>query len=224
MATSWAFVTGEPIQRKSTPSSVLTCHLAYFERSPEAAFGVVDRSLFESRLREQMEARQPAGPEDTAWYALRNTIYAAGCRVQLSELEYLSPLAKAQESSWRYFENALSVLPDLLYPWTDAMAIHALLLMVSSPSISHNNIPLMRRPELVQWWTLHSIFGLHTCLPRRAASADQRTRPEFVGEPNAGSNRRKFWRLVILDHLLARETNRTCARLPLCRCSLDPRI
>lgn len=171
-----------------------------------------------------MEAGQSAGPEDTAWYALRNTIYAAGCRVQLSELEYLSPLAKAQESSWRYFENALSVLPDLLYPWTDPMAIHALLLMVSSPLTPHNNIPLIRRSELVQWWTLHAIFGLHTCLPRRPASADPRTRPEFVGESNAGSNRREFRRLAILDHLLARETNRTCAWLPICWCSFDPPI
>ncbi|KIW30212.1 uncharacterized protein PV07_05971 [Cladophialophora immunda] len=119
---------------------------AYFEQSPEAVFGIVDRTSFETQLRRHFNDPSPVHSEDPAWYALRNTVYAAGCRMLLSEVEYSSTFAGAQEPSGNFFENALSVLSELLYPREDLEAVQAVVLMtlycggLSSPSIDHTLI------------------------------------------------------------------------------------
>lgn len=70
---------------------------------------------------------------DPGWYALRNAVYAIGSRLALSEDALPASYAAAQDTSWKYFENALSVHIELLYMPTDSMAVEALLLMVALP-------------------------------------------------------------------------------------------
>jgi hypothetical protein len=105
--------------------------VAFFEKSPEAPLIVLSRSRFEARLKSQPGVNPSVDTDDPAWWAIRNTVYAAGCRMLLARLEYSSTFAEAQSESWKYFKNALSVLPDLLHPRFDLEAIRALLLMVS---------------------------------------------------------------------------------------------
>lgn len=67
--------------------------------------------------------------DDPSWYALRNVVYASGCRIKASKTEsYL----EACEASWGYFENALSVYADLLFLESSMVAMQALVLMVTS--------------------------------------------------------------------------------------------
>jgi hypothetical protein len=105
--------------------------LAYFDKSTEAAFAVLSRPAFETQLNIQFESNAHGHDADAAWYATCNVVYAAGCRVLLSRLDYSSTFIEARETSQKYFRNALSVLPDLLSPRADLEAIRALLLMVS---------------------------------------------------------------------------------------------
>lgn len=104
---------------------------AYFEKSTEVAFAVLNRAVFETRLKTHFESGQSGLNSDPAWYATCNVVYAAGCRVLLSRLDYSSTFTEARETSQKYFTNAFSVLPALLSPRTDLEGIRAVLLMVS---------------------------------------------------------------------------------------------
>jgi hypothetical protein len=89
----------------------------------------VGRASFEARLRENF--RDGAKLEaDPAWYALRNIIYAYGCRIVSSKDSHQRTFAESRAQAWRYFNNALSVHTDLIYKQTDLSAIQALLVMV----------------------------------------------------------------------------------------------
>lgn len=99
-------------------------HSAYFEEAPEIAFGIVDRPWFESRLRAHISATIP---DDKAWYALRNVLWACGCRIMLSKT---ASFREASQASWALFENALSVYTEVLFLRTSMMAVQALILMV----------------------------------------------------------------------------------------------
>jgi hypothetical protein len=103
--------------------------VAYFENSFDALLGVVDRSTFETRLRSFFN-HKPTLQDDPAWYALRHTVYASGCRIALSKQSPLAPFAEAQERAWQFFENALSVHTELLYCATSLVAVQALTAMV----------------------------------------------------------------------------------------------
>lgn len=99
---------------------------AYFEEAPEVAFGVVERSRFEARLRAHFDGTMP---DDKAWYALRNVLWATGCRALLAKtVGYL----KASQASWAFFENALSVHTEILFLRTSMMAVQAIILMVAN--------------------------------------------------------------------------------------------
>ncbi|OAG35273.1 hypothetical protein AYO21_10544 [Fonsecaea monophora] len=103
---------------------------AFFDQGLDAIFGCIHRQAFEQKLRAQFESKLPSGPaQDAAWYALRNTVYAAGCRITLSEGAYPSAFFEARTQAWRYFENALSVHTDLIYGRSGITAIQALLSM-----------------------------------------------------------------------------------------------
>ena len=130
----------QPLPQPTLKVRLLTpiCHFtlpnrtpAFFEKSPEGPLIVLSRSSFEARLKNQPGASTSVDTDDPAWWAIRNTVYAAGCRMLLARLEYSSTFAEAQSESWKYFKNALSVLPDLLHPRFDLEGIRALLLMVS---------------------------------------------------------------------------------------------
>jgi hypothetical protein len=99
---------------------------AYFEESFEATFQTVDQQKFEARLEEQH--KRTSQGDDPAWYALRNIVFAFGCRIVSFKSHSWT---EAQDFSHGYFENALSVEPDLLHGPSRMVAIQALLVMVS---------------------------------------------------------------------------------------------
>lgn len=98
---------------------------AYFDGASDAVFGIVNRSWFENRL--QSHLSNPRAEEDPAWYALRNAIYASGCRLELSKR---CTFREAYQAGWSFFENALSVHTELLYFRTSLLAVEALTVMV----------------------------------------------------------------------------------------------
>lgn len=73
---------------------------------------------------------QQSSSADKAWYALRNTVYALGCRVALSLESGPAGYAESRSQSWRYFENALAVATDLMYGRAEVTSVRALILMV----------------------------------------------------------------------------------------------
>lgn len=112
----------------ATTNLVLTS--AYFEECHYVVFGIPYRPAFEARLRSQF-AQDPEFEDDASWFALRNTVYASGCRIMLSKQASVT-FSEAQSQAWLYFENALSVHTELLYTPTGLTAVQALALMVST--------------------------------------------------------------------------------------------
>ena len=114
---------------------------AYFERSVDSMFGVVHRPEFESHMRSKPDNRQD---EDPAWYALRNMVYASGCRLHHS-VHYDASFSDIQEEAWGYFSNALLVHSELLLRRPSIQAIRALLAMVSTALGPHDDLNLMNQ-------------------------------------------------------------------------------
>jgi len=98
---------------------------AYFEGAHEVAFGVVHRAWFEARLRTHFEVG--SNDDDASWFALRNVIYAAGYRLELSRTK---TFREACQASWGWFENALSAHTEILHYRTSLVGVQALILMV----------------------------------------------------------------------------------------------
>ena len=90
----------------------------------EEAFGVVERPWFEFRLRAHFHGTMS---DDKAFYALRNVIWAYGCRIMLSKT---ASFHEASQASWALFENALSVHTEILFVRASMVAVQALILMV----------------------------------------------------------------------------------------------
>ncbi|KAL4940597.1 fungal-specific transcription factor domain-containing protein [Aspergillus oleicola] len=99
---------------------------AYFNHRLECIFGLINRTKFEARLLATFDGSQT---DDFAWYALRNTVYAGGCKVMMTQDPAPDAFLGAQAQSWAYFENALSAHTDLVYVRSDLMAIQALMAM-----------------------------------------------------------------------------------------------
>ncbi|OAL53490.1 hypothetical protein IQ07DRAFT_596528 [Pyrenochaeta sp. DS3sAY3a] len=99
---------------------------AYFDESLEATFCLVDRSSFETRLRNHFD-NPIRMDDDPAWYGTRNTVYAIGCKIHTFKSRSWS---EAQEKSKTYFKNALAVEADLLHGGGPGLtSIQALFLM-----------------------------------------------------------------------------------------------
>ncbi|KAJ9636115.1 hypothetical protein H2204_005387 [Knufia peltigerae] len=113
-------------ERKPEPSLdvALQFSRAYFEEGTQASLGIIQRCSFETRLRTFLSGSQI--DDDPAWYALRNTVYASGCRIELSKS---ATFREAQRESWAWFENALSVHSELLFCHTSLTGVQALALM-----------------------------------------------------------------------------------------------
>jgi hypothetical protein len=109
--------------------SINTVNQAYFENSFNRMFGVISRPVFEARLRSYLD-QDGSSDDDPAWYALRNTVYACGCRIELSRASIATSLLEAEEKAWQFFQKALSVHTELLYLPTGLMAVEALTAMV----------------------------------------------------------------------------------------------
>lgn len=90
----------------------------------------MSKEHFEARLRRHF-AQNDVVDDDPAWYALRNTVYASGCRLSSSNTPYSYMSGEIQGQAWRYFEKALDVHTELLYGSTGLMAVQALTAMVS---------------------------------------------------------------------------------------------
>jgi hypothetical protein len=128
--TAWQYTKGKS-QRHFASASVFVnvCLQAYFEETPEEAFGIVERASFEARLRAHFSG---AMPDDKAWYALRNVLWASGCRIVLSRT---ASLRIAAQTAWPLFENALSAHTEILFTRSSMMGVQSLILMVSLPSV-----------------------------------------------------------------------------------------
>lgn len=99
--------------------------LAYFAEAQEVAFGVINRSWFEARLRAHYKDTNPV--EDAAWYALRNVVFAYGHRFVFPDQ---TSFGKFEDTSWSWFENALSVHTELIFTRTSLIGVQALTIMV----------------------------------------------------------------------------------------------
>lgn len=98
--------------RQCVETSFVTTKIgaAYFSEAHDAALGIVHQGWFEARL----QAHFARSDKDTnvAWYALRNIIYASGCRIESSKS---MSFVEAQQRSWPWFENAISTQLQLTY-------------------------------------------------------------------------------------------------------------
>lgn len=92
-------------------------------------YGFVDRSEFFLYLNAHFR-KDKSVANDPAWHALRNTVYASGCRIVSSKDESLR-YSDIQKEAWSYFQNAMSVHTELLFTFTSLMAVRALIAMAS---------------------------------------------------------------------------------------------
>lgn len=121
-------------QREPEPSRELawTYCQAYFDDATNSMFQFINRETFETKLAAYHNEDQTRAEQDNAaWYALRNAVFATGCRKTISEQS--NPRAsKAQVQSWKYFQNALSVFAELAFDDASILNVQALTVMVSS--------------------------------------------------------------------------------------------
>ena len=106
-------------------------HLAYFEKSVDSLFEVINRHEFEQHVHGHQGSMLSNDSNDPAWYAIRNVVYASGCRLYHSAGSPVS-FTVVQEEASGYFSNALSVHSDLLLRRPTLAAVRALLAMVSA--------------------------------------------------------------------------------------------
>jgi hypothetical protein len=114
-----------------SPLPVADHSLAYFDASLEGSLGILHRPWFEQQLAAHL-AGLICDPDPT-WHALRNVVFATGCRIEMCKS---SSFHEAAKQAWGYFENALSVYARLLFFKTSIIGVQVLTLMVS---ISQNS-------------------------------------------------------------------------------------
>ncbi|KEF53908.1 uncharacterized protein A1O9_10310 [Exophiala aquamarina CBS 119918] len=160
---------------------------AFFEDSFEHKLGLVQRQKFETKR----QSHQSTALSDPGWYALRNAVYAIGSRLSLATDSHPSSYVVARDTSWAYFENALSVHTELLYMRTNSTAVEALLLMafyceaISSPAVEFFLLSSAIR--------LAQSKGFHLpIVARKATSEDEREDYCWL-----------WWCLYLFDKLLA---------------------
>lgn len=106
---------------------------AFFDLTHDPLLGVVYRPEFEAQLR--LHFQRPRSPdEDVAWYALRNAVYAVGCRAAASA-GIVKDFRQTQQKSLKFFHNAFSVYTSLLYMPSGLTAVQTLVIMVSRSTI-----------------------------------------------------------------------------------------
>ncbi|KAK4893289.1 hypothetical protein LTR27_008412 [Elasticomyces elasticus] len=113
---------------------------AFYDDSWEANLGVIDRQDFEMHL--QAYHGNQKIENESAWFALRNTVFACGYRSLLAK-DPSTSFATSQAEAGRYFKNALSVLSAILVPPSSLIAVRALTLMacyaegLGQPTLKH---------------------------------------------------------------------------------------
>jgi hypothetical protein len=98
----------------------------YFDNSYDSIRGVVYRPEFEAQLHLHFQSAQE---DNVAQYALRNAVYAVGCRVSAVK-DKEKTFEETQRISLLYFHNALSVYSDLLFMPSGLTGVQALVVMV----------------------------------------------------------------------------------------------
>lgn len=91
-------------------------------------FDAVHKPEFERLLRAHLAGKMPY--RDSAWYALRNVVYATGCRIYRSQSPTAN-FAEVEREARSYFSNALSVRNELLLMKPSLRSVRAFLAMVS---------------------------------------------------------------------------------------------
>ncbi|TVY54622.1 putative transcriptional regulatory protein [Lachnellula cervina] len=133
---------------------------AYFEKTLESSFDIVIRSSFEARLNIHFANDNASGQDDdAAWYALRNTVYAFGCRSELGKTSYSSTFKEAQAAGWKYFQNAMSRHTEMMYCRTGLMAVQALVIMALY--VEGAGCPALEYMLCSVAWRLAQSKGLH---------------------------------------------------------------
>ena len=112
--------------------------VAFFQGALHAALGIIQRPWFESLLVKHFE--DPDAEDDPSFFALRNIVYATGCRIELAKHK---SFAEANQSAWQLFENALSAHTEILYSRTSLMGVQALTLMVREEATSPIDVRLI---------------------------------------------------------------------------------
>lgn len=92
-------------------------------------FRVINRPVFEARLRGTFN-KDETSVDDPAWYALRNTVYAAGKRQLLNNSPAQLSFSHIQSKCWPYFENAMAVYSEILFSRVEILGVQALIAMV----------------------------------------------------------------------------------------------
>ncbi|KIW94675.1 uncharacterized protein Z519_04652 [Cladophialophora bantiana CBS 173.52] len=100
---------------------------AYFEESDEIIYGVVYRPDLESNLRAYFRGELTL-LNDSAGQALRNTVYASGCRIYLAKNSDLG-FQDLQRLEWMYFPNDLAELTKVLFTANSLLSIRAIMTM-----------------------------------------------------------------------------------------------
>ncbi|KIW86599.1 uncharacterized protein Z519_12783 [Cladophialophora bantiana CBS 173.52] len=101
---------------------------AYFDHSYDAVFGVLHGPKFKARLEAQFDNQGASQVEDPSWFALRNVVYALGCRCMLAPDDNVS-FVEAEAQAKPYFHNALSAFGEIIFGHSGFTAIQALVLM-----------------------------------------------------------------------------------------------
>ncbi|KAH8672346.1 hypothetical protein BGZ61DRAFT_307401, partial [Ilyonectria robusta] len=100
---------------------------AYFQQA-DSVFRVINRPVFEARLRGTFN-KDETSVDDPAWYALRNTVYAAGKRQLLNNSPAQLSFSHIQSKCWPYFENAMAVYSEILFSRVEILGVQALIAM-----------------------------------------------------------------------------------------------
>lgn len=140
-------------------------------------------------------------PTDSGWYAAFNMVLAISCRLRISHTPLENsdgpaiPVVRHIQEAWKYFQNAATVLTELLLRNTDLMSIQAILAMAlfmqgtANPQPSYFLIAAAVR--------IATSIGMH----RRGSS--------FGLNPLEVEQRRRiFWILYMLDKDMALRSGR----------------
>jgi hypothetical protein len=168
---------------------------AYFDHALDAALGILNRSWFE----EQLAAHLSGTLNDTSptWHALRNVVYAAGCRIESSQS---CSFQEASRRAWLYFENALAVYARLLFYKTSVTGVQVLTMMAYyTQNLGTPCLEYMLSGDAVR---LAFAKGLH-----RACPSSQRLTAEDVEQRS-----RIFWAIYCLEKQIASQASRPSVR------------
>jgi hypothetical protein len=129
---------------------------------------------------------------------LRKTVYASGCRIYLSKNSLMS-FTDIQNEAWGYFQNAMSVLTELLFTPSGLLAVRALVAMTFfSEGLGNPALEYMLCANAAR---LAHAKGLH----RRPAKAWN------LAESDELHHSWLFWALYCCEKLIAHRSGRPSA-------------